>query len=471
MTSNNDWPTGGESDARTTSASSGHRRTLRRGLWVGIAAVALVAAVWAGVARYRGARVATPAPAATKTAMGGMQGMQGMSGGDTATSGAAVTFTANQVRQFGVTFGAVAVRRLDNRVRTVGTVTFDERKLTQITPKFGGYVEHLFVNTTGQAVRQGEPLATIYSPEILAAEEDLLVAGRLARAAGGDTVPGVPGTGFDLLAAARQRLSLWDISDAQIDSVLKTGTVQRALTLYAPAPGVVIAKNIVQGQAIQPGMALYQIADLSTVWIDVAIRQGDAALVRPGSAATIDLTSFPGRPFTGRVGYVYPTIDSVARTIHARVQVPNSSGLLKPGMYATVSLATPSRRALTVPTTAIVNTGERELVFLDLGDGRFVPHDVETGRTAGDYTEVLSGLEPGQRVVTSAQFLLDSESNLAEVMKSMMAQMNMSDVGRAQSMPGMDMSGHGASQMNAKGAPMKGMKGMTPPSSTSVPRR
>lgn len=470
MTSNNDWTTGGESDARTTSASSVHRRTLRRGLWFGIAAVALVAVVWAGVARYLGARVATPAPAATKTAMGGMQGMQGMSSGDTATSGAAVTFTAEQIRQFGVTFGSVEERRLDNQVRTVGTVTIDERNLTQITPKFAGYVERLFVNTTGQTVRRGEPLATIYSPELLAAEQDLLVAGRLAHASGGDTVPGVPGTGFDLLAAAKRRLSLWDISDAQIDSILKTGTVQRALTLYAPASGVVIAKYIVQGEAIQPGMALYQIADLSTVWIDVALRESDA-IVRPGSAATIELTSLPGRPFSGRVGYVYPTLDSTARTIHARVQVPNAGGLLKPGMYATVSLATPSRRALTVPTTAIVNTGERELVFIDLGGGRFVPHDVETGRTAGDYTEVLSGLEPGQRVVTSAQFLLDSESNLAEVMKSMMAQMNMSDVGRAQSMPGMDMSGQGASHMNAKGAPMKGMKGMTPPSSTSVPRR
>lgn len=471
MTSHNDWPTGSAPEPRETPAASDRRRARRRAVWLGIAAVALVGAALAAVAGYRGARSSTRSSAATKTAMGGMQGMEGMSGAATPASGAAVAFTANQIKQFGVTFGSVEERRLDSQVRTVGTVRFDERNLTQITPKFAGYVERLFVNTTGQPVRQGEPLATIYSPELLAAEHDLLVAGHLARASGEDTVPGVPGTVFDLLAAAKRRLSLWDISDAQIDSILKTGTVQRALTLHAPVSGVVVEKNIVQGQAIQPGMPLYQIADLSTVWIDVALREADAAIVRPGSAATIDLTSLPGRPVTGRVGYVYPTLDSVARTIHARVQVPNPDGLLKPGMYATVSLATPSRRALTVPTTAVINTGERELVFVDLGGGRFAPQDVETGRTAGDYTEVLSGLEPGQRVVTSAQFLLDSESNLAEVMKSMIGQMNMSDVGRAQNMPGMDMSGQGASQMNAKGAPMKGMKGMTPPSSTSAPRR
>lgn len=475
MTRNNDSPTGGISGApperNETSVALGRRYRRWRAAWLGIAAAAFAGVAWIGVARYRDARAPTPAPATNKTAAGGMQGMAGMSEGAASASGAPVTFTANQIKQFGVTFGSVEERPLDNQVRTVGTVSFDERNLTQITPKFAGYVERLFVNTTGQPVRHGEPLATIYSPELLAAEQDLLVAERLARASGGDTVPGVPGTGFDLLAAAKRRLSLWDISDAQIESILKTGRVQRALTLYSPASGVVVEKNIVQGQAIQPGVALYQIADLSSVWIDVALREADAASVRPGSAATIDFTSLPGRPFTGRVGYVYPTLDSVARTIRARVQVPNPSGLLKPGMYATVSLSTPSRRALTVPTTAIVNTGERELVFVDLGGGRFVPQNVETGRTAGDYTEVLSGLEPRQRVVTSAQFLLDAESNLAEVMRSMIGQMNMSDVGRTGNMPGMDMSGQGAAQMNTKGASMKGMKGMTPPSSTSVPRR
>jgi Cu(I)/Ag(I) efflux system membrane fusion protein len=441
-------------------------RRWRRGVWVGIAVVLLAAMAWA-VADRRNARAPSPATAAGATSI--MQGMTQMPGMSTSANGS-VQLTANQIREFGVTFGIVDVRPLGADVRAVGTVTFDERSLAQIAPKFGGYVEQLYVNTMGQPVRRGEALASIYSPELVAAEQELLLAGRLDRAVGASAVPGIPADSSNLLDAARRRLQLLDISDAQIDAILRTGHVRRTLTLYAPVSGVVVQKKVVQGQAIQPGMELFTIANLSTIWVDVDVREADAGRVRTGSPATIELAAFPGRPVKGRVQYLYPTLDSTARTARARIAVPNSDGQLKPGMYATVHISTPGHSALTVPASAVLRTGDRSVVFVDMGGGQLMPQEVELGRVGGEYVEALSGLEPGQRVVTSAQFLLDSESNLAEVMKSMVGQMNASDMnqmGDMKGMPGMDTSGGDTSGMNAKGAPMKNMPGMPMPADTS----
>ena len=369
--------------------------------------------------------------------MAGMEGMAGMNMGGDGT----VQLTADQIRQFGITFGAVDMRMLEDEVRTVGVVTFDETRIAQVAPKFGGFVERLHVDFTGQPVRRGQPLLEIYSPELVAAQEELLVARRLERTMDESTVPGVPAGSSNLLAAARRRLRLWDISEAQIEEILRTGEVRRTLTLHAPASGVVVEKNVVEGQAIQAGQTLYTIADLSEVWIDAELREAEAGSVREGSGATIELAAYPGRPFKGRVEYVYPTLQAVSRTLRARVAVANSEGRLRPGMYATVRITTPTRRALTVPSSAVIRTGERSMVFVDMGGGSLMPHEVETGRTGDEYVEILSGVEPGQRVVTSAQFLLDSESNLAEVMKAMMGQMGASDMGdmKGMDMPGMQM--------------------------------
>jgi multidrug efflux pump subunit AcrA (membrane-fusion protein) len=372
-----------------------------------------------------------------------MAGMGDMAGMDMS-SGGSVHLTADQIRQFGVTFGTVEQRTLTDEVRTVGIVNFDETRMTRVAPKFSGYVERLYVDFTGQPVRRGQPLAEIYSPELVSAQEEMLLAARLDRSLGESAVPGVPAGSPDLLAAARRRLRLWDISEAQIDQILRSGRVRRTLTLYAPASGVVTEKNVLQGQAVQAGENLYTLADLSEVWVEAELREADAGSVREGSPATVELNAFPGRPLQGRVQYVYPTLQEQARTLKARIALPNPDGRMKPGMYARVSFAIPTRSALTVPSSAVVNTGERTLVFMEMGAGKLMPMDVEVGRAAGDYTEILSGLEPGQRVVTSAQFLLDSESNLAEVMKSMLG-MGGSSAG------GMD-------EMEMKGADVKGMK-------------
>lgn len=400
------------------------RLTQRRGRRVvigGIVVIAVAAALTGWFERRRqpaqNASAISERPTATpRGEPGGMSGMD-MSSGHT------VRLTANQIRQFGVTFGTVDERMLDNTVRTVGTVAVDETTLSDVTPRFSGYVERLYVDATGQRVRKDQPLMDVYSPELVAAEQELLAAATLQASVGASTVPGVPPASTDLVTAAKRRFASWGISDAQVDSILRTGQVRQTLTLYAPASGVVLEKSVVRGQAITAGTMLYRIANLRDVWIDVALREQDAAFVRRGSRAAIALVALPGRTIDGRVAYVYPTVDQAARTVRARVEVPNPGGILKPGMYATVTLATPMHRTLTVPASAVLNTGDRTLVFMDMGDGTLMPMDVETGRTAGAYTEVLAGLDAGQRVVTSAQYLFDSESNLAQVMKSMIGQM------------------------------------------------
>ncbi|MET0397359.1 MAG: efflux RND transporter periplasmic adaptor subunit [Longimicrobiaceae bacterium] len=391
-----------------------------------------------------------PRGQARAPAMAGMEGMAGMD----MTSDGSIRLTAAQVREFGVTFGSVEQRTLEDGVRTVGTVTYDETRVAQVAPRFGGFAERLHVDFTGQTVRRGQPLLEIYSPELVAAQQELLVAARLQRSGGGE-VPGMPDGGADLVRAARERLRLWDVSEAQIDRVLRTGQVQRTLTLFSPVSGVVVEKPVVRGQAVQAGQTLYTITDLSRVWVEAEVREADAGSVRVGTPATVELTAFPGRPLAGTVEYVYPSLQPEARSLRARIALPNPDGRLRPGMYATVRLSAPVRTALTVPATAVVRTGERSLVFVDLGGGRILPQEVETGRTAGDYTEVLAGVEPGQRVVTSAQFLLDSESNLAETMRGMIGMTGSGEMG---GMEGMDTSGGDAQGMEAKGADMRGMK-------------
>jgi Cu(I)/Ag(I) efflux system membrane fusion protein len=396
-----------------------------------------------------GARDASdPAPARTAEAdtAAGMAGMPGMA----MSSDGSVLLSADQIREFGITFGTVEARTLTTEVRTAGTVAADETRIAQVTPKFGGFVERLHVDFTGQSVRRGQPLLEIYSPELVAAQQELLVAARLQRTVGESSVPGVPAPATDLVAAARQRLRLWDVSDAQIDQVLRSGRVRRTVTLFSPASGVVVEKPVVRGQAVQAGQALYTIADLSRVWVLAELREADAGAVREGSSATVELAAFPGRPLAGTISYVQPVLQPEARTLAARISLPNPDGRIKPGMYATVRLSAPARTALTVPASALVRTGERTLVFVDLGGGRLAPQDVETGRIAGEHAEVLSGLEPGQRVVTSAQFLLDSESNLAETMRGMIGM-------GADAMQGMEMPAGEMEGMDMPGAEMKGM--------------
>jgi membrane fusion protein, copper/silver efflux system len=422
-------------------------RPKRLTVWRGVALVVVLVISTLAVKTFRKRNDS----AKSSTTVGQMNDMPGMG----STSGS-VILTPMQIQQLGVTFGTVALRPLSNEVRTVGTVVVNETRLAKVTPKFSGYAEKLYVNFVGQPVRRGQALAAIFSPDLVAAEQELLVSARLSRTIGASSVPGVPGNNTDLLSAAKERLRLWDVSEAQINEVLATGRPMRTVTLTAPASGFVIDKKVVEGQSIQAGSELYTIADLSDVWVEAQLREEDAGRVGIGAAATLQFTSYPGQPFTGRVTYVDPMLGDQSRTVKARITVPNSDGRIKPGMYATVILNSATQSALTVPRSAVVQTGERALVFVDVGSGRLNSQTVRLGRTGGDYVEVLSGLTSGQRVVTSAQFLIDSESNLSEVMKSMIGM-------RGQSGTMSDMAPEPPNSVNAKGADMRGMPGMPPP--------
>ena len=381
-----------------------------------IGAGLLVLAIITFVVRRRGSAANTIAPSGTTAT--GMQGMQGMAGMQSSADGA-VTFSPTQIKQFGVTFGTAEQRTLTNDVRTVGIVTADETRLTSVTPRFGGYIERLYVNSMGQTVRKGQPLANVYSPDVLAAEQELLIARGLDQTLNTTTVPGIASTPTDLVSSARRRLELWGVSTAQVEQAVRANKPSPTITLYAPASGVVTELKVMQGQAIQAGTSLYTITDLSQVWVDAEIREADAALVRVGTSAKLTFAGYPRKQYTGRVGYIYPSVAAESRTLRARIVVRNNDGLLKPGMYGTVQLTAPERTALTVPSSAVVYTGDRSLVFVDMGGGKLVPRDITVGRTSGNYTEILSGVAVGESVATSAQFLIDSESNVGEVMRSM----------------------------------------------------
>ncbi len=424
----------------------------RRVLIAGVILIAGGGIAWA-VFSSRGDARGEQAPGGA--ASGGMAGMD-MSGG----GNGSVTLSGDQMRTFSVALGIVERRMLEDAVRTVGSVTIDETRVAQVATRVGGFIERLYVDFTGQPVRRGQPLLDIYSPELLAAQQELLLAAQLEANIGHSPVPGVPVNATNLVAAAKRRFALWDVSDAQVNEVLRTGRTRRTMTLFAPSSGIVTEKKVVRGQSVVPGEHMYTIVDLSRVWVEAEIREADIARVRVGSGADVEVTGIPGRTFKGRVEYVAPMVQGDSRTVRARVAVANTAGLLKPGMYATVRLLTPTRMALTVPSSAILHTGERALVFVDMGGGKLMPHEIESGRVAGDYTEVLSGVDAGQRVVTSAQFLLDSESNLAEIMKGMLG-MGSGRGGK----PASDAAG-----MSDKGADMKGMPGMAPSASSPKPR-
>ena len=357
--------------------------------------------------------------------MAGMEGMSGMGG-----EGGSIRLTTEQMGTFGVTFGFAEVRPLSRDIRAVGVVEMDEARVAQVSPKFGGWAERLHVGFTGEGVRAGQPVIDVYAPELIAAQEELLLArGMLQRAPTG-TVPGVQDPGEEIYSAARRRLEYLDVSPAQLDQILDSGEVRRTLTLYAPVSGVVTEKHIVLGQSFEAGADLLVIADLSSVWVTAEIFDADFPVVREGLSAEVTVAGLPGRSFSGPIDYVYPTVADRTRSLRARISVANPRGELKPGMYATVRVTASFGEVLTIPSSAVLQTGQRAVTFVDLGDGMLMPQVIELGVSGDDLVQVISGVEPGQRVVTSAQFLLDSESNLAEVMRAMMAQMNVSDMGR-----------------------------------------
>lgn len=331
----------------------------------------------------------------------------------------AVMLSAADQRRIGVTFAVAERGPLAKEVRTVGQVTFDETRLRTISPKIDGWVDKLFVNATGQPIAAGEPLLTIYSPMLVTAQEELLLAKRLARDVSAASTDAQRNAN-DLLSSARRRLAYWDISASEIAAIERTEQVQKTLTLRSTASGYVLQKNVVAGQKIMAGDALYRVADLSTVWVEGEVFEQDIANVRTGQAVQADFDALPGRHLKGHISYIYPTLDPQTRTVRVRVVLTNPGLQLKPGMYATIRIAGNARtKVLTVPRAAVLSTGERSIVFVRDSSGHLTPREVSVGGTNDERIEILRGLVAGETVVSSATFLVDAESNLGTALGSM----------------------------------------------------
>jgi membrane fusion protein, copper/silver efflux system len=308
----------------------------------------------------------------------------------------------------GVQTAIAEKRAIGHSVRTVGRVAVDETRLHKITVKFDGYIEKLYVNFIGQPVRRGEPLFSIYSPELLATQQEYLLAVRAAKQSP------------ELLEASRQRLKLWDITDSEIAALERGGVPRKSLTIVSPASGAVTVKNAVQGARVSPGEPLFEIAGLDRVWIVADVYESELSALRVGAPAKITLSFAPGRSFEGRVSFIAPTVDPMTKTVKVRIEADNRDGALKPEMFADVTLSEPQREVVAVPQSSVLNTGTRSIVFVVAGDS-FEPREVTTGATDGQFVEIR-GVNAGEKVATQANFLIDSESRLRAVVEKQKAE-------------------------------------------------
>jgi Cu(I)/Ag(I) efflux system membrane fusion protein len=319
----------------------------------------------------------------------------------------------------GVRTVEVAVRQLQKVIRTVGRVEYDERRIATVNSKFEGWIEKLHIDYTGRYVKKGEPLAGIYSPELVATQQEFINALKWARRngeAGSNEIKAMLSRdAYSLVEAARQRLKFWDISDEQIKRIEESGKPVRVLTLYSPVSGYVVQKMAFQGMRAMPGEKLFDIADLSSVWVLSDIYEYDLPVIRAGQTAKISLSYLPGREFTSTIEYVYPALSGEARTAKVRFTIANPGGQLKPQMFSNVEVKIPMGRRLAVPDVVVLDTGRRQIVYVDKGDGYFEPREVKIGVKADGFQEILAGLSVGEKVASSANFLIDSEAQLKGV--------------------------------------------------------
>lgn len=338
------------------------------------------------------------------------------------TSDGSVKVSLAKVQRLGVRTEPAIMRPMTRTVRAVGTVQIDERRLFAVNTKFEGWIEKLHVNATGQPVRRGQPLMEVYSPELVVAQQEYLLARRsLGEMAGAGAE--IRASAQHLADASLRRLRNWGISDDQIERLERGGTSTRALTIYSPASGVVLEKTAVDGMRFTAGESLYRIVDLSSVWLIADIFEQDIRLVREGQSVKVTADAFPGKSFAGKVSFIYPAVSRETRTAKIRIEVPNPGQALKTDMYASVELSAPvaAAQALAVPESAVLDSGTRQVVLVDRGEGRFEPREVRLGARADGYYEILSGLQPDERVVVGATFLIDAESNLRAALKAFSA--------------------------------------------------
>ena len=331
-----------------------------------------------------------------------------------ATPGAArqVRISTEKIQKLGVRTEPAAMRLLGRIVRASGRVEPDERRMFAISPKFEGYVEKLHVNVTGQPVSQGQPLFEVYSPELVSAQREYAIAAQGMQAMKGASAEAQTGMA-QLAQSSLARLRNWDFSPEQLATLVSTGATHRTITFRSPVTGLITEKKAIQGMRFMPGEALYQVTDLSSVWVMADVFEQDIGLVKTGAMAKVMINAYPNQSFTGRISYVYPTLNAQTRTVAVRVELANPGLRLKPAMFAQVELPVGgTATVLSVPDSAVIDSGARRLVLVQLGEGRFEPREVELGARGVNYVEVVKGVRDGEQVVVAANFLIDAESNL-----------------------------------------------------------
>ncbi len=333
-----------------------------------------------------------------------------------------IQISPEKIQKLGITTATISQRTLIRSIHALGSIQVDESRIYAVTPRFEGWVQHLWVNTLGQTVKQGQPLLDIYSPELLTAQQEYLIA-RQGQQALQQASPQAQETARQLTDNALQRLHNWAIAPAQLQHLKTTGKVLDNLQLLAPVNGVVVEKPVVVGMRFMPGDLLLRIADLSRVWLVIDVFEQDSAGVTVGQMAQVQINAYPERLFSGRVAFIYPTLAVETRTVKVRIELPNEYGLLKPGLYGTASLAVQAEQGerLAVPDPAVIDSGVRQWVLLQKDAGHFEPRTVKLGQKAEGYYQVLDGLLAGDVVVTRANFLIDAESNLKSALQGFAA--------------------------------------------------
>jgi multidrug efflux pump subunit AcrA (membrane-fusion protein)/YHS domain-containing protein len=342
--------------------------------------------------------------------------------GEEQTGGPTIVIDPVTVQNMGVQTTPVQKVNLQRVIRTVGYLDYNEEKLQRVNIKFSGWVEKLYVNETGQRVRRGQPMLSIYSPDLVATQEEYLLAYRNSRKLMASSFSDISSGGRSLLESSRRRLLYWDIPEKQIRNLEEKGTVSKTVTLYAPSDGVVTKKMIEEGMRVTPGMDLYHLADLSTLWVYGQIYQYEVPFVKVGQPVEVQVSYIPGKTYKGKVDFVYPFLDEKTRNVNVRIVVPNANLELKPQMYATVQFRSSiGSNVIAIPSDAVIRTGTRNVVFVAKGSGKFEPRDVTLGPEGqNSLVQVLAGVAPGEDVVTSAQFMIDSESRLKEAIQKML---------------------------------------------------
>ena len=397
-----------------TRADSGHRRR------VILAALAAAAVLAASAYAFRGrladapviGRLVSPADPAADVESANARPQAVAEPRDAPDARAGVALNVRRQQLVGVRTAPAEVRPLSRTIRTVGIVQYDETRLTDINVKVDGWIRDLYVDRTGQLVEEGDPLFTLYSPELLATQQEYLLALGLQDRMVHSEQPEAHAHAERLIETTRRRLELWDVAAEDLRALEETREPLTAATFRSPARGHVIEKTAVQGMHVQPGQTLYRIADLSRVWVEADVYEQDMGVVRPGLTARVSLDAYPGEQFPGTITFVYPYVEPNTRTVKIRLELSNARGRLRPGMYATVELTASTGRGLTIPSDALVDAGSRQIVFVAEGDGYFAPRDVTVGQRLDEHIQILTGLEHGEQVAMAGTFFVDSESQL-----------------------------------------------------------